>query len=202
MKGIYAILDDSNYKFNNLDNIVLKMINKNIKIFQIRIKSSFTKSNIEIIKKVKKVCDIHNCILILNDNLEVARQLDLNGVHIGSNDTDIISARNFLGHKKIIGVSCYNDINRSLSAERNNASYVSFGSLFETTTKQNAINLNRNTFLKAKKLLNIPICLIGGINSQNIHDVIQLNSDLIALSKGLSSDDKVNRISSAYYEQN
>ena len=200
MKGIYAILDENNYNFDDLDNIVFKMIKKNINIFQIRIKSTFNDSHIKTIKKVKLVCDTHKSTLVLNDNINIVNELNIDGVHIGSNDIDISSARNFLGKNKIIGVSCYNDIKLSLFAQNNHASYVSFGSLYNTSTKINAIDLDENTFLSAKKILNIPICLIGGINSDNIHYVIKLNSDLIALSKGLSSDDKVEYISNAYYE--
>ena len=55
MKGIYAILDENNYNFDDLDNIVFKMIKKNINIFQIRIKSTFNESHIKTIKKVKNV---------------------------------------------------------------------------------------------------------------------------------------------------
>ena len=200
MKGIYAILDENNYNFDDLDNIVFKMINKNIKIFQIRIKSNFSNSHIKIIKKVKKICDTHKSTLVLNDNINITRELNLDGLHIGSKDIDIASARSFLGKKKIIGVSCYNNIKLSLSAEKNSASYVSFGSLYNTSTKSNASNLNEITFVSAKKVLSIPICLIGGINSDNIHYVIKLNSDLIAISKGLSSNDKLEYISNAYYE--
>ena len=200
MKGIYAILDENNYNFDDLDNIVFKMINKNIKIFQIRIKSNFSNSHIKTIKKIKKVCDAHTSTLVLNDNINITRELNLDGLHIGSEDIDIAGARNFLGEKKIIGVSCYNSIKLSLSAEKNSASYVSFGSLYNTLTKSNATSLDETTFVSAKKALNIPICLIGGINSDNIHYVIKLNSDLIAISKGLSSNDKLEYISNAYYE--
>ena len=123
--------------------------------------------------------------------------MNIDGVHIGSKDIDISSAKNFLGRNKIIGVSCYNDISLSLFAQKNEASYVSFGSLYSTST-----NKLPSLFLplSAKKILNIPICLIGGINSDNIHYVIKLNSDLIALSKGLSSDDKLEYITNTYYE--
>jgi len=200
MKGIYAILDENNYNFNDLDNIVFKMIKKNITFFQIRIKSKFNKSHIVAIKKVKKICNNHKSKLILNDNINIAKELNLDGIHIGLKDIDISSARSFLGAKKIIGVSCYNDIKLSLFAEKYNASYVSFGSLYNTSTKINATDLDESIFLAAKKILKIPICLIGGINQDNIHYVINLNSDLIAISKGLSSNDKLNYISKAYYE--
>ena len=112
---------------------------------------------------------------------------------------DSKSARHILGEKKIIGVSCYNNIDLALYAEKNKASYVSFGSLNKTTTKNNIINLDKDIFSEAKKFLNTTTCLIGGININNIHDAMKLNSNLIAISKGLSSYDQIKKISKAYY---
>ena len=178
------------------------MIRANIKIFQIRIKNSFSSENIKMIKRVKTLCDFSNCILILNDNINLSKDLDLDGVHIGSTDSDIVSARKILGEEKIIGVSCYNDINLGIFSENNGATYVSFGSMYKTTTKLNAVNLYIKTIYNASKMINIPICIIGGINADNVHDVINLNCDLIAISKGLSSINELNKISKIYYEKN
>jgi len=200
LKGIYAILDESNFNFSSLEKSVKYMIKYNIKIFQIRIKSSFSKKNISIIKKIKFLCKNHKCLLILNDNVNLANELELDGVHVGSGDADISSVRSTLGENKIIGVSCYNDINLALSSEKLGASYISFGSLYKTTTKLNPINLDISTVKNASKILKIPICLIGGINTNNVHDVIKLNCDLIAISKGLSSNNEIENISKIYYE--
>ena len=180
MNGIYAILDENNFNFSSLDVYVEKMIKCHIRIFQIRIKSKVSDNHISIIKKIKK--------------------LNLDGVHIGSNDTSLFEARNILGDNKIIGVSCYNDVNFALSAEKNGASYISFGSLFKTTTKKNAVALDTNTIHKGKKILTIPICLIGGININNVHNAINLDCDLIAISKGLTSLKMIEDITKKYYE--
>ena len=200
MNGIYAILDENNFNFSSLDLYVDKMIKCHIRTFQIRIKSTISDNHISIIKKIKKICELNNCLLILNDYPEVVKNLDLDGVHIGSNDTNLIEARNILGDNKIIGVSCYNNANLALSAEKNGASYISFGSIFKTTTKQNPVALDINTIHEGKKILTIPICLIGGINTNNVHNAINLNCDLIAISKGLTSIKKIEDISTKYYE--
>tara|TARA_B100000795_G_scaffold243322_1_gene207100 strand:- start:170 stop:772 length:603 start_codon:yes stop_codon:yes gene_type:complete len=200
MKGIYAILDENNFDFSSLDLYVKKMIECHVRIFQIRIKSTLSDTHISIIKKIKKLCELNNCLLILNDYPEIVKNLNLDGVHIGSNDTNLAEARNILGDNKIIGVSCYNDVDLALSAEKNGASYISFGSLFKTTTKKNPVDLDTNTIHEGKKILTIPICLIGGININNVHDAINLNCDLIAISKGLTSLELIGDISKKYYE--
>ena len=200
MKGIYAILDENNFDFSSLDLYVKKMIECHVRIFQIRIKSTLSDTHISIIKKIKKLCELNNCLLILNDYPEIVKNLNLDGVHIGLNDTNLAEARNILGNNKIIGVSCYNDVDLALSAEKNGASYISFGSLFRTTTKKNPVDLDTNTIHEGKKILTIPICLIGGININNVHDAINLNCDLIAISKGLTSLKLIGDISKIYYE--
>ena len=201
MKGIYAILDENNFDYSRLNSIVKMMIDNNIKIFQIRIKSSFTNTKIKVISEINSICKERNCKLILNDNVEIAKELDLDGVHIGLNDINLSKAREYLGNEKIIGVSCYDSLDDAFSAQKNHASYVSFGSLYKTSTKINAKKLNLDTFLKAKNVLSIPICLIGGINSQNLINVLKLNSDLIAISKGLSSNSNIKKISKIFYEK-
>ena len=199
MKGIYAILDEGNFNFKKLDIYIHKMIDMKIKFFQIRIKSSITKEKINAIWKIKKLCLEKNCILLINDNIELAKNLDLDGIHIGANDIDIIDARRILGEKKIIGVSCYNNVKLALQAEERNATYVSFGSLYKTKTKEKPVELEIKTVKEAKNVIKIPICVIGGINKDNIHKVIKLNCDLIAISNGLSSIDKIIKISKIYY---
>jgi len=200
MNGIYAILDESNFDFKNLCSIVGNMIDNDIKYYQIRVKRDFTKFHIDVIKKVQSICRNSDCYLLLNDNVEISKKLDLDGVHLGQGDTNLIQARRILGESKIIGISCYNDLELALLAEKNHATYVSFGSLYETNTKKNFTRLNELDFKNVVKKLKIPTCLIGGINISNIHNVKSLNSDLIAISEGLSSSKKMLQIVKAYAE--
>ena len=200
MNGIYAILDELNFDFKNLCSIVGNMIDNDIRYYQIRVKRDFTKFHIDVIEKVQSICRNSNCYLLLNDNVEISKKLDLDGVHLGQGDTNLIQARRILGESKIIGISCYNDLELALLAEKNHASYVSFGSLYETNTKKNFTRLNELDFKNVVKKLKIPTCLIGGINISNIHHVKSLNSDLIAISEGLSSSKKMLQIVKAYAE--
>ena len=200
MNGIYAILDELNFDFKNLCSIVGNMIDNDIRYYQIRVKRDFTKFHIDVIEKVQSICRNSNCYLLLNDNVEISKKLDLDGVHLGQGDTNLIQARRILGESKIIGISCYNNLELALLAEKNHASYVSFGSLYETNTKKNFTRLNELDFKNVVKKLKIPTCLIGGINISNIHYVKSLNSDLIAISEGLSSSKKMLQIVKAYAE--
>lgn len=84
MKGLYAILDENNFDFKNIEIVVKQMIDLKIKIFQVRVKSSFSKEIIKAIKNLQTLCHLNQCLLILNDNINLAKELNLDGVHIGS----------------------------------------------------------------------------------------------------------------------
>ena len=124
-------------------------------------------------------------VFIVNDFPGIAEELGADGVHIGKNDPSLREIRqNFRG---IIGVSCYNEIERALKAEREGADYVAFGSLFPTRTKENYVLVEFDTIKAAKRRLKIPICVIGGINRRNFLRVLSLEPDLIAISSAIFS---------------
>ena len=124
--------------------------------------------------------------------------MDLDGIHIGKSDISLINAKRILGNNKIIGVSCYNSYRRAKRAVENGATYISLGSIYNTTTKKNSASLKISTFDKVKSLINIPVCLIGGINKNNIDKVMMHDPDLIAISKSLKSIPDIIKVTSIY----
>ena len=75
-------------------------------------------------------------VYIINNNIELAKNFDDVGLHIGDSDINISEARKILGNNRIIGISCYNSIEKALNAQANGANYVSFGSMFPTKSKK------------------------------------------------------------------
>jgi len=126
----------------------------------------------------------YNFKLIVNDFPHVALEFDADGVHIGDGDFEPEKARRLLKNK-ILGISCYNKLERGKMAERIKADYAAFGALFPTLTKPGAVRVLPDTIIRAKKELKIPICVIGGINRNNIEDVISLHPDIIAISSSI-----------------
>lgn len=198
MKGLYAIVDNKTLISKNFEKIILSMIRKEIRIFQIRIKHRIKLKEINKIIFLKRICRSYNCKIIINDNIFIAKKLDLDGIHIGKSDISVINAKRILGVNKIIGVSCYNSTQRAKFAEENRATYVSLGSLYNTTTKKNSVNLKVSTINKVKSLINVPVCLIGGINKNNINRAMAYNPDLIAISKSLKSIPDIIKVTRIY----
>ena len=94
---------------------------------------------------------------------------------------EVKNIRNKLGVDRIIGISCYDSLDNAKYCEENKASYVSFGSMYRTNNKVNYTVCKKNIVKEAKESLNIPICVIGGINLDNIREQIILKPDMIAL---------------------
>ncbi|NOQ90949.1 MAG: thiamine phosphate synthase, partial [Gammaproteobacteria bacterium] len=100
-------------------------------------------------------------------------------------------ARQILGDDIIIGISCYNDLDIAIEAEKNNADYVAFGAMFSSPTKPDANQAGPELIATAKKQLSIPICAIGGITDKNIRLVIQQGADMTAVISCLFSSNNI-----------
>ncbi len=180
-KGLYAIADSSvlsEEEFLEKVDIVLK---NGATMLQYRDKSGIFKYAVEI----KQLCNLYNIPLIINDNLQLAKQLDSDGVHLGKDDGDLKTARDFLGNEKIIGVSCYNDLNRAVQMQAMGATYVAFGAFFSSNTKPLAVKADLELLKEAKSKLSIPIVCIGGITLENADQLILNGADYIAVIQGL-----------------
>ena len=142
-------------------------------VFQLREKDKGKEKIIEIGRKVKKICDVYDCLFIINDDPYIAREIDADGVHIGKDDVEIEEARKIVGKEKIIGVSCYDSLERALMAEEKGADYVSFSSPFFSFTKPYKPCTQWDIIEEAKKVLKIPFYLIGGINIENVREIFK-----------------------------
>jgi thiamine-phosphate pyrophosphorylase len=114
---------------------------------------------------------------IVNDDVEIAASVGANGVHLGKEDGDLATARAKLAGK-ILGASCYADLEAAKAAIRAGASYVAFGSVFPSPTKPDAVRAPLSLF---QSNLGVPLCAIGGITLGNAAQLIAAGADLLAV---------------------
>ena len=119
----------------------------------------------------------HRVPLIVNDDVELALELDADGVHLGRDDGDLRAARSRLGGR-ILGVSCYDDPELARRAVAAGADYVAFGSVFASATKPAAVRAPLALFATR---LGVPLCAIGGITLENAPRVLRAGADLLAV---------------------
>ena len=156
---------------------VKEVLESGIEWVQLRIKDK-TLDYFSIAKKVKDLTDSFNATLIINDKVEIAKQIDAHGVHVGLTDMSISEARQLLGEGKIIGGTA-NTFADAKNVELFGADYIGLGPYKVTKTKQNlspVLGLKTYEEIIPKtepygwKLLmfNIPIIAIGGIEVEDV----------------------------------
>ena len=119
----------------------------------------------------------HGVPLIINDDVELALELDADGVHLGRDDGDLGAARRRLGDR-LVGASCYDDPELARRAVQAGADYVAFGSVFASPTKPAAVRAPLTLFAAP---LGVPLCAIGGITLENAPRVLAAGAELLAV---------------------
>jgi len=131
------------------------------------------------------ICRRHHVPFIINDHLDLALEIDADGLHLGGEDGAIAAARAKLDSRKLIGASCYNLVQNALNAEREGADYVAFGSFFASGVKPGAVRAPLDLLQEAKRRVSVPIVAIGGITLANAPQLIAAGADSIAVISAL-----------------
>ena len=182
-RGLYAITQTDNKTTDTIINEVKAAIRGGAAIVQYRDKNPC--DALLLAKELVKICHQYEVPLIINDDVELAARAGADGVHIGKEDGAIAQARKRLGNDAIIGVSCYNFVERAIEAQAQGATYVAFGRFFPSSSKPLAAPARIETLQQAKRLLNIPIVAIGGILPENGAQLLAAGADLLAVIGGL-----------------
>ena len=189
MAEIYAISDDLLMPENLALEYAREILECGVKFFQFRSKKAV--KNEKLASEILNLCEKFGAKFIVNDDVKFAKKIGAKAVHLGKDDGDIKEAFEILGKDAYVGVSCYNDINLAINAAKNGASYVAFGSVFTSLTKPNAPKCGLEVVKEAKQILNLPICVIGGINETNIGSLSHAKPDLIAIISAIYKDGNI-----------
>jgi len=195
--GLYVITDTQLMNQHNLIKMVEEALKGGAKWVQFRDKISDKSTKIELASRLKQLCQNYQAWLIINDDIQLAKNVNAHGVHIGKDDADISIARKILGPQAIIGVSCYNDLNLAKKMQTLGANYIAFGRFFASKTKPNAPQANIETLTLAKQQLNIPIVAIGGITTNNAQQLIDAGADSLAVIQGVFAQPNIQEQSHA-----
>jgi len=131
------------------------------------------------------LCRQHEAVLIINDDVRLALEIDADGVHLGRDDQSLVEARAMLGAGKLIGVSCYDSLGRAGEAQRSGADYVAFGSFFPSSVKPQAVRASLELLREARVQLRLPIVAIGGITPDNGAALVEAGADALAVISAL-----------------
>lgn len=164
---LYLVTNNKNKTEEEFLNIIEESIKGGVTLVQVREKKLNKEKFINIALKVKKITKKYNIPLIINDNIDVAKEIDADGIHVGQSDLDAIKVREIIDEDKILGVSTHN-INEAKKAEKDGADYIGCGTIFETPTKSDANIITKEDLINVVNSVNIPVVYIGGLNKDNI----------------------------------
>jgi thiamine-phosphate pyrophosphorylase len=131
------------------------------------------------------LCRAHRALLIVNDDVGLARELGADGVHLGREDQPLGEARVALGTERLIGISCYDSLARALEARELGADYVAFGSFFPSAVKPKAVRAPLDLLCEARATLDLPLVAIGGITPENGGALVEAGADALAVVSAL-----------------
>jgi len=144
------------------------------------------------------LCHERDIPLIINDDIELAAACGAAGVHLGQDDAPVSHARRRLGQRAIIGVSCYNQLERARTAAGTDASYVAFGRFFPSNTKPGAKQALPALLSQARREIKLPIVAIGGITPENGAELVHAGADLLAVIHGVFGQTDIRAAARAY----
>ena len=184
-QGLYAIADSTLATGAALEQSVRRVISGGACMIQYRDKTADADRRREEAAMLVATCRRFGVPMIVNDDLALALETGADGVHIGRDDTPLVEARRRLGREFIIGVSCYDQVQRAERAQAEGADYVAFGSMFPSTTKPEATAAGLDIIVRARRRIRLPIVAIGGITSENGRSLLDAGVDMLAVVSAL-----------------
>lgn len=165
--SLYVVTDRTWLKDHSLSQQVEEAILGGATFIQIREKDLDKKAYIKEALNIRKVTQHYHIPFVVNDDIQVAIEVNADGVHVGQKDMEVAQARQLIGNNKILGVSA-KTVEQALRAQKKGADYIGVGAVFSTATKHDADHVSYETIKQICSAVSIPVVAIGGINESNI----------------------------------
>lgn len=180
LRGLYAITPDDDLT-PRLSALVAATLAGGVRLVQYRNKLATPALRRAQAGELLRICRGQGARLIVNDDLPLALEIGADGVHLGRDDGELVSARRALGPDRLLGVSCYGDLDAAAAAAAAGADYLAFGAVFASVTKPQAPRVPLELLGAAKQRYGLPVAAIGGINLDNASEAIAAGADLLAV---------------------
>lgn len=193
LSGLYAITDAGLMPPPQFAERAEQALRNGARIIQYRDKSadqSLRRAQAALLRALSRR---YQALLLINDDVELAAEIEADGVHLGRDDAAYASARQRLGQRAVIGLSCYNQWQRAVEAQALGANYVAFGRFYPSLSKPHAVPAELELLRRAKRKLRVPVAAIGGITLDNAAPLLAAGADMLAVIQGLFGTDDIGR---------
>jgi thiamine-phosphate pyrophosphorylase len=194
--GLYAITDSRLTPPGSLLERVEQAIAGGARVIQYRDKLASDGERYTLATALVALCRRRQVPLIINDDAALAAAVGASGVHLGETDGTVATAREQLGAEAMIGVSCYNSMQRAREAAAQGASYVAFGRFFASRSKPDAVSADTGLLCTARRELDVPVA--ASISPENAGTLIAAGANLLAVIHGVFGQDDVAAAAASY----
>jgi len=190
ISGLYVILDRQFLAGRDELDIAGQIIEGGARVLQLRDKQSKKGELLLVAQKLKELCSQAGVLFIINDYLDLAMAVAADGLHIGQEDLPLPVVRKELPIGKIVGCSV-TTVSQATKAQKEGADYIAVGSIFPTTTKKEATVVGVDILKELKRTVSTPVVAIGGINQNNVGEVVAAGADAIAVISAVLGEEDV-----------
>ena len=177
---LYAVTDRHWLDGRRLIDVVRESLDGGVTMIQLREKTLEEGKFLEEAKELQTLCRERGVPFLVNDNVEIAREMNADGVHVGQSDMEAQDVRAILGPDKILGVSAQT-VEQALLAQKRGADYLGVGAVFPTGSKDDAVEVSHETLKAICEAVSIPVVAIGGIGVKNVQELAGSGIDGIAV---------------------
>jgi thiamine-phosphate pyrophosphorylase len=181
---LYGIIDLSYVERRDAARIVAQMIEGGVDLIQLRGKEKSISELMELSAELHELTVQSFTPLIVNDYAEIARQVPVEGVHVGQDDAPIEIVRQKAAREILVGKSTHS-LEQARAAQREGADYIGFGPIFATPTKPDYPAIGLHNIRRVHAEVNLPIFCIGGINIDNLQNVIDAGAKRVVMVSAL-----------------
>ena len=167
---LYAVTDRHWLNGESLYSQVEKALKGGATFIQLREKNLGEEEFLAEAKEIARLCKSYHVPFVINDNVDIALEIDADGVHVGQSDMEAGDVRAKLGPDKIIGVSAQT-VRQALLAQERGADYLGVGAVFHTDSKADAADISHETLKAITEAVDIPVIAIGGISKENVSEL-------------------------------
>jgi len=180
----YGIIDLGYVQESDITHVAERMIEGGVDLIQLRGKDKSLDVLAGYVARLHEITARSSTPLIVNDHAEIAREIPVEGVHVGQDDDSIEVARRKAGRAVFIGKSTHS-VEQALAAQREGADYIGFGPIFATPTKPDYAPIGLADIKRVHAEVSLPIFCIGGINIDNLQGVIDAGAKRVVMISAL-----------------
>ena len=184
LNGLYIVTPDWDDTEKLLANSELAL-KGGARILQYRHKSADAQLRKMQAHSLQRLCKKYHCLFLINDHVDLCVELDADGIHVGGMDDSVEQVRASVGPDKIVGASCYGDMQLAHLAQRQGASYVAFGGFYPSRIKKYPVTTSIDIVAQFKKEVALPCVVIGGMTLDNSTPLIERGTDMVAVISGV-----------------